>query len=81
MTLATNIVHNERHIDKLITETIVDPFNDFEDIFLHVSRNYPLSNSRGFFFVVEKRFKSLKRRGVITYDRSTKTWIKGETDQ
>jgi hypothetical protein len=81
MTLTASTAHNERHIDSLIIRATVNCFDNFEDIFLYVSRNYSLSNSQGFFLVVEKRFKSLKRRGVITYDRSTRAWIKSETDQ
>lgn len=75
MTVATCITHNEARIDNLIINAIEDGRNTFDDIFLYVGRKYALSSSTGFFSVVERRFKALKRDGVIAYDRAAKTWL------
>lgn len=72
---AVCITHNEVRIDNLIVNAIEDGFNTFDDIFLYVGRRYSLSNSTGFFSVVERRFKALKRDGAIAYDRAAKTWL------
>ena len=75
MTTSACIEHNEARIDNLIVEAIQDRQNTFEDIFLYVGRRYGLSNTAGFFSVVERRFKALKRTGAIVYDRNAKTWL------
>lgn len=74
-TLTPVCLHNEERIDGLIVDAIRNGSDTFDSIFLHVSRNYYMSNTPGFFFVVESRFKSLKRRSLISYDRQAKTWI------
>jgi hypothetical protein len=62
-------------IDDLIVQAVEAGKGNIDEIFSYVAPRYSKSNSTGFFFVVEKRFKSLKRKGVVVYDRDSKTWV------
>lgn len=81
MTLTADTVHNEQRIDNLIAEAISSGIKNLDNVFMYVAKKYSLSNCEGFFFVVEKRFKSLKRRGVISYDRSARVYFVTELEQ
>lgn len=75
MTLAAGTVHKIEIIDELILDAIELGYRDRDEVFMYVAQRYSLSNSRGFFSVVEKRFDSLRRRGLIAYNRCTKAWV------
>lgn len=81
MTLTADTIHNNQRIDDLIIDAITGGIKDFDDIFFSVAKNYSISNCQGFFSVVEKRFKSLRRRGVISYNRSARLYFVNETEQ
>lgn len=75
MTLAADTVHKIEIIDELILDAIDLGYRDRDEVFMYVAKSYSLSNSRGFFSVVEKRFASLKRRGMIVYNRHIRAWV------
>jgi hypothetical protein len=61
-------------IDELILEAVRNGNRTFEAIFLHVGRNFGGARPEPFFSVVERRQQALRRKGLISFDRSAQSW-------
>lgn len=81
MTLPADTTHKTEIIDELILDAIDLGYRNLDEVFMYVAKSYSLSSSRGFFSVVEKRFDSLRRRGLIVYNRSARVYVINEPGQ
>ena len=70
---------NTARIEVLIEKAIERGAKDFDDIFLYVGRNSYNAPER-FYFAVENVFKSMKRRGLVKFDRKASAWFLVETE-
>jgi hypothetical protein len=68
-------------IDELIIDCLSQKNASFDDVFLYVGRKFPINTRQGgcsvpprFYFLVENRMKSLKRKGFAFYDRKLGCW-------
>jgi hypothetical protein len=69
-------------IDSLIIECLSRKSLSFDDTFLCVGRSFPINTRQPehgsvpprFYFLVQSRMKSLKRRELVSYDRKNSCW-------
>jgi hypothetical protein len=69
-------------IDSLIIECLSRKGLSFDNVFLCVGRSFPINTRQPehgsvpprFYFLVQSRMKSLKRRGLVSYDRKSSCW-------
>lgn len=61
-------------IDRLILEAIEAEAGAFDDIFLHVGRNFCGNRPPKFVDLAYRRLMKLKKDGAVSYDKSLKAW-------
>lgn len=67
-------------IDRLILQAIEQGVGAFEDIFLHVGRNFSGTRPTKFVDLAYRRLMKLKKEGVVSYDKSLKIWREGSVE-
>lgn len=67
-------------IDRLILKAIDQGIGAFDDIFLYVGRNFSGARPPKFVDLAYRRLMKLKKEGVVSYDKSLKTWRGGSAE-
>ena len=90
----TRLLMGQDKTNRLIDSLIIDYLRknwagkkiSFDDVFLYVGRNFPITTRSGdggtllprFYFLVENRMKALKRKKTVFYDRKLSCWCYNE---